>query len=266
MQKGLIFDLKRFAVHDGPGIRLTVFFKGCPMRCWWCHNPEGIKGRIQTALKKNKVGDNVIGTVEEKVGRYITVDDLMEEIRKEIIFFDESGGGVTFSGGEPLAQIDFLETVLKECKDEEIHTALDTTGFCPRESLQRILGMVDLFLFDIKLLDDGVHKKYTGVSNQKILDNLRFLSVNNCNIKIRFPVIPEITDTEQNISQLKDLFMEMKSIRSLALLPFHNIAAGKYKRFGLDNLLAGKHSLTEKALIPLKEQFESLGLNVSIGG
>ena len=266
MQEGLIFDIKRFAVHDGPGIRLTVFFKGCPLGCWWCHNPEGISGTIQVVQQEKQAVERISGKMETSVGRQISVNELMEEIRKEVLFFDESGGGVTFSGGEPLQQIDFLEAILKQCRAEEIHTALDTTGFCSRESLQRIMGLVDLFLYDIKLLDDEAHQRYTGISNRRILDNLEILCQNNSQIKIRFPVIPGITDSDQNISQLKQLFLEHPNIRHLALLPFHNIAQGKYKRFGLESRLEGQLAMSEEALLPLKTQFETLGLIVSIGG
>lgn len=266
MTTGLIFDIKRFAIHDGPGVRLTVFFKGCPLRCSWCHNPEGIDSSQQTVQREHKIGDRTLGWEKETVGRYYSVAQLMAEIEKEVIFFDDSGGGVTFSGGEPLLQLDFLAEVLKQCRKAEIHTALDTSGFAPFESLARILGDVDLFLYDIKPLIDAEHRRHTGVSNKLILENLRKLAAHHKRIYLRLPIIPGITDTPDQFEALMALLKEMPSLRHLCLLPFHNIATAKYERFDMVNKFNGVKSLTNDDLSPLKQVLEANGFTVTLGG
>ncbi len=266
MLKGLIFDLKRFAVHDGPGIRLTVFFKGCPLKCLWCHNPEGIQAGVQVVSKENRIGSRVVACRMEEVGLSYTVDQLIKEIEKDVLFFDDSGGGVTFSGGEPMMQPDFLEAVLKRCREMEIHTAVDTSGFTTLETLKRITGLTDLFLFDIKLIDNEDHKFCTGVSNKQILTNLKWLSKQNKQVIIRFPVIPGFTDSQANINRLKQLTDRFENINHIALLPFHNIAAGKYERFGMKNTFDDEPSMNQEQLLPLKADLEAHNLKVTIGG
>ncbi len=262
MTKGKLFDLKRFAIHDGPGIRMTVFFKGCPLKCWWCHNPEGL--RSSTEIDPGK--DRVQVSQSETVGSVYSVDELMTEIEKEVIFFDDSGGGVTFSGGEPLYQPHFLQKVLQRCREMDIHTAVDTSGFAPLEVVKEISGLTDLFLYDLKLINDDQHLLYTGVSNQKILKNLRWLAAERKKLIIRFPVIPGITDTEENITGLKRLLAELDSIRHVSLLPFHNIAAGKYERFNVENRLGDLEPLEKEHVLPLKTELEKLDKTVTIGG
>ncbi|HOP88557.1 MAG TPA: glycyl-radical enzyme activating protein, partial [Acetomicrobium flavidum] len=205
---GLIFDVQRYSIHDGPGIRTTVFFKGCPLKCWWCHNPEGIdsgKELMYFEYKCMHCGTCAhvcpIGAIEfdgtpiirrsmciacgncsaacpsdalKLIGREYTVGELMKEIERDVLYFDNSGGGVTFSGGEPLYQHEFLLEVLKECKKIDIHRTLDTSGFAPQEVLASVMDYVDLFLYDLKLIDEKEHIKYTGVSNAQIKENLRF--------------------------------------------------------------------------------------------
>ena len=166
---GYVFDIKKFAIHDGPGIRTTVFLKGCPLRCWWCHNPESIK---QIKIDEN----NSCTASETSIVRKYSVNELLKIIQKDLIFYDESDGGVTFSGGEPLIQIDFLELILQKCKSEYIKTAIDTCGYVKTESFERIYKYTDLFLYDLKLFDDELHRKYTGVSNNLIKENLEFLN------------------------------------------------------------------------------------------
>jgi pyruvate formate lyase activating enzyme len=265
MKKGLIFDLKHFAMHDGPGIRLTVFLKGCPLKCWWCHNPEGMQSGIQTVPRENRIGSKIVACRMEEVGQSYTIDQLMAEIEKDVIFYDDSGGGVTFSGGEPLLQAEFLESVLKRCREMEIHTAVDTSGFASLETLQRIAGLTDLFLFDLKLINEDKHLLYTGVSNQRILNNLRWLTGEKKNLIVRFPVIPGITETNENIESLKLLLQDLKTVRRISLLPFHNIAAGKYERFGLENRVNGEESMTREHVLSLKAELESLDMEVTIG-
>ncbi|MFO7890106.1 MAG: glycyl-radical enzyme activating protein, partial [bacterium] len=201
---GTIFDIKKYSIHDGPGIRTTVFFKGCPLRCWWCQNPESQNTKpdiIPAGISKRKFHIQYKKD-KELIGMEMTAEEVMAEIRKDIIFYDESGGGVTFSGGEPLFQPDFLHQLLFKCKKEDIHTAVDTCGYASREVVERIIPLTDLFLFDLKLMDDQEHKKYTGVDFQPIKDNLIFLSNQNSVISIRIPVIPGITDTKVNLDKM----------------------------------------------------------------
>lgn len=191
---------------------------------------------------------------------------MKNEIEKEIVFFDESGGGVTFSGGEPLLQPEFVSAALKYCKQQEIHTCLDTSGFAPYSTFEDILGETDLFLYDVKLLDDVEHKTYTGVSNQRILDNLKQLALTGKKINIRFPVIPGITDTHHNINNLVQLLTSLKTIRHISLLPYHSIAESKYQRLGIDNKMNGTKPLTTQDLKGLQSNLQAHGFEVTLGG
>jgi len=174
MNEGIIFDIKRYAINDGPGIRTTVFLKGCPLNCWWCHNPEGINLNIEKLNINKKINTKI--NQKEKIGYKINVKDLTNELLKDYIFYKESGGGVTFSGGEPLIQIDFLHSILLECKKNNIKTAIDTCGYSTIKKIDKIYDYVDLFLYDIKFIDEKQHLKYTGKSNEKILSNLKYLT------------------------------------------------------------------------------------------
>jgi pyruvate formate lyase activating enzyme len=264
--KGIIFDIKKFAVHDGPGIRLTIFFKGCPMKCWWCHNPEGISNYPEV-IEVEKPLDGKVFIEKETIGRWITVEELMKEIEQDIIFYDESGGGVTFSGGEPLIQFGFLLDLLQQCRDRNIHTVLDTTGYCNEKKIRRLLGRVDLYLYDIKIIDDLLHKKYTGVSNKSILNNLRTLCEANEKVILSFPVIPSITDTSKNIGDLKTFLGSfIHNIREIRMLPYHNTATNKYKRLNIINRMEKIKSTGKKKLTDLKDEFEKEGYKVKIGG
>jgi pyruvate formate lyase activating enzyme len=265
MNSGVIFDIKRFAVHDGPGIRTTVFFKGCLAHCWWCHNPESQSSEIQTVKKSNKL-DGLIFEENESVGREISARELLEELRKDSVYFDESGGGVTFSGGEPLMQPEFLKSILRLCKTENIHTTLDTTGYCSPEIIQSIYNYVDLFLYDLKIMDDKLHQKYTGLSNKQILENLQFLKDEGKNIIIRFPIIPRVTDTTSNIQQILDYLHANNGIHEINILPFHKIANHKYVRFQIENRMNKTKEPTKREINKLRKRFESAGFKVSIGG
>ena len=185
MVKGIIFDIKHYAIHDGPGIRTTVFLKGCAASCWWCHNPESQCLEIEKTARTNTF-DGICVEEEEIVGNLMTVEEVMHEIMKDKVFYDESGGGATFSGGEPLIQPDFLKAVLKHCRNRGIHTTLDTTGYASWETFKSIIPNVDLFLYDIKFVDDSQHQKYTGVSNASILYNLKNLVRHKKKIILRF--------------------------------------------------------------------------------
>jgi len=263
--KGTIFDIKHFAVHDGPGIRQTIFFKGCPLNCWWCHNPESQSKNIEVYTRTNKL-DGKEFKKEVAVGYKVTTDELFKTIKGDIIFFEESVGGVTFSGGEPLMQADFLYEVLKLCKNDKIHTCIDTTGFASLKTIEKIAGLADCFLYDIKLIDNNVHYKYTGVPVHAIIENLKWLDQNNKNVILRFPVIPGITDTEKNISEIKLLLKSFKNIKQIDLLPYHNISHGKYNRFKMENKMKAAKPLSDEDMLTLKSEFESLGFKVGIGG
>lgn len=263
---GIIFDIKRFAVHDGPGIRTTVFMKGCPLSCQWCHNPESRSADICTVSKTVRVGDKTF-TEDEIVGHEMTVEEVMKELRKEQIFMEESGGGVTFSGGEPLQQADFLLEMLAACKLEKMHTTVDTTGFSNWKILEKVAQHTDLFLYDLKLIDDNQHKIYAGVSNQLILENLEKLLELGKKVRIRMPMIPWITFTEENIKQTIAYLSGLKfPIDGIDLLPYHNTASHKYERFGMENKLGELKSIKKSDLDATRLRFEKAGFDVKIGG
>ncbi len=263
---GIIFDIKRFAVHDGPGIRTTVFLKGCPLRCAWCHNPESISAAICEVPKTVRIGDKTFRE-NETVGREITVKELMHELEKEKIFMDESAGGVTFSGGEPLMQPEFLNEALQACKNAGMHTAVDTSGYARWEILEKAAGLTDLFLYDLKIMDDKKHQEFTGVSNKIILENLRKLSAMGKHIQVRIPCVPNITLTVENIAQTID-FLKTLAYKptEINLLPYHSTAAHKYERFGIKNQFEGTKPVLKQELEEVRMQFVNAGFNAQIGG
>jgi pyruvate formate lyase activating enzyme len=261
---GIIFDIKKMALHDGPGIRTTIFLKGCPLTCWWCHNPESQRSEPEKILKKRSSASKT--PREETVGREVSVTEVIAEIEKDNIFYDESGGGVTFSGGEPLMQIEFLTQLLTYCKDHQIQTILDTCGYVDWEEMEKIKGNVDLFLYDIKIMNDELHKNYTGVSNLRILSNLEKLVSDGKNVVIRFPVIPGITDTKENIDEVVTFLSTLGSIEEINLLPYHSLGKRKYIQLKRRDLLEDLEPPTPEALDALSKKFISLGYKVKIGG
>lgn len=267
--KGVIFDLKKYAIHDGPGIRTTVFFKGCPLECWWCHNPEGrnpvpeVLDKGGAGRRRGYMGDPGGG---ETIGYEITVGELTREIEKDRIFYDQSGGGVTFSGGEPLMQLDFLAGLLGVSRERGIGTAVDTSGYVPWERFERVLDLVDLYLYDIKLLDDSLHEKYTGVSNRLILDNVKRLHGEGARILPRIPLIPGVTDTGENISAIIGFLSSLDGISEVSLLPYNKIAEDKFRRFGLTSGLGRLSMHTETELAAIGERFEENGYRPRFGG
>ncbi len=264
--KATIFDIKRFAIHDGPGIRTTVFFKGCPLECWWCHNPEGQKPEPEIMLRPCYAQHAVASNKQEIIGREVSIDDMIREIEKERIFYDESGGGVTLSGGEPLMQQEFASSLLGMCRERGIHTAIDTCGYAPPGIFSAIRDMTDLFLYDLKIINDEKHRKYTGVPNQLIIDNLKGLSESGRSTYIRFTVIPGVTDTNKNISDVIELISTLHNIEEIDLLPFYNYAGEKYKRLGRENRMADVKPPSAMRLDEIKKQFEKHGFAVRIGG
>ncbi|MBN1822461.1 MAG: glycyl-radical enzyme activating protein [Prolixibacteraceae bacterium] len=262
---GVVFDIKRFAVHDGPGIRITIFLKGCPLSCWWCHNPESISAAPQKVKKQLKLNGKVY-TEEETVGKEVGVSEVMQEVARERIVMEESGGGVTFSGGEPMLQSDFLLDLLMASKKEGYHTSVDTSGLARQEDFEKIIPFTDLFLFDLKIMNEELHKKYTGVSNRKILDNLKFLSDNKKTIRIRIPVVKDVNDSEENISQTIFFLKTLKGIEQVDLLPYHHIGKSKYERFGLKYKMPDQIETSDEEIQAIKSKFENEGFKTKIGG
>lgn len=265
--KGLIFNIKRYAIHDGPGIRVTFFMKGCPLACWWCHNPEGISSGIQEIDRTDRIGSKEF-TVKETVGKYYSSTELLDIAKKDLVFIEESGGGITFSGGEPLLQPGFLLESLKVFRNEGMHTTIDTSGFADREVIDSILPYTELFLFDIKHMDPGKHKQYTGVSNSLILENYKYIIGKGKKVIIRIPVIPGINDGDEDIRAFRDFIDEEAggNVSRIDLLAYHKIGSSKYKRFKLDYKMQGVEQPSSERMNELKGYFEETGIKVKIGG
>jgi len=262
--KGMVFDFKRYAVHDGPGIRTTVFLKGCPLSCWWCHNPES---RLKSAqyIEKNYKIDGVDHIKEELVGNEMTVKEVLDEVEKDFIFYDSSEGGVTFSGGEVFTQPEFVEALLIESKRRGIHTCVDTTGYVKPEILEKVMDNVDIFLFDVKLINDEDHIKYTGVSNRMILDNLRRIRAAGVKLKIRVPLIPGITDTDRNLEGIAELVNELSGV-DLDILPYHTIGIDKYNRLKMECLASDIKPPSKERVEEVCTFFKDKNINVYVGG
>ena len=251
----MIFDIQRSSFVDGPGIRTTVFFKGCNLRCAWCHNPESQRAEPQMMLYKNKCTG--CGACQKKCphklercelcgicalycphdareicGKEYTVDKVMQEILKDKVFYETSGGGVTFSGGECMLQIDFLEAILKECKKHGIHTAVDTAGHVPFDRFERILPDTDLLLYDVKCYDSEKHKAYTGVDNRLILENLGKLLRTEQAVWVRIPVIPTVNDSVEEMRAIRQFLDSYGYPDKVELLPYHAMGEHKYEAIG----------------------------------
>ncbi len=265
--KGLIFSVKRYSIHDGPGIRVTFFMKGCPLNCIWCHNPEGISPFSETVIQTNKVGEREFSHNEE-VGKYYSVENILEILERERVFIYQSKGGVTFSGGEPMFQSEFLLEALKACKTNGYHTAVDTSGYSSVENYKSIIPFTDLFLFDIKHLDEARHIELTGVSNISIFDNYHLLMNCGKDIMVRIPVIPGFNDDPDHLEKLKQFLLSTKteSLKKINLLPFHKIGASKYKRFNIPYRMSNVEPPEKGKMQDLKEFFLEVGVKVKIGG
>lgn len=264
---GYIFDIKKYSINDGPGIRTTIFFKGCPLKCWWCHNPESRENEPEEfpgcLFRWNPDFDSNLKNV---VGRKVITSEVMKEIGKDIPFYQQSKGGVTFSGGEPMLQMDFLNSLLNECKIMDINTAIDTSGYTEYKNFERVYDAADFFLYDLKLMNDDEHIKYTGVSNKIIHDNLRMLTDAGNKVILRVPIIPTITDTAQNIDEMISFIASLKNILEINLLPFHSTANSKYEKMKKENKLPNLSPLSDEEMEILKTKFLKLDCPVKIGG
>jgi pyruvate formate lyase activating enzyme len=298
----LVFDIKRYAINDGPGIRVTIFMKGCPLSCRWCHNPESISPRVQKMYTEAKcigcgecvdtcpemaceltpegiVTDSDLCTrcgmcaqvcpalATEMSGRYESVEDLLKVIENERTFFDQSGGGVTFSGGEPLMYPAFLIEMLDACGHLQIHRTVDTSGLASTETLLEVARRTDLFLYDLKLMDEKKHKQWTGVGNQRILRNIRTLAESGADIQVRIPLINGVNSDEQNIEATAAFVAALPGItRPVSLLPYHNVAGGKSAKLGIKHDATSMATPGEDEMKRVIAQFESHGLVAAVGG
>jgi len=262
----LIFDIKRFSVNDGPGIRTTVFFKGCPLNCWWCHNPESRANEPQLIETFRKLGKKEY-CLKETVGKYVSVDEVMTEIKKEMVFYETSGGGVTFSGGEPLMQPEFLLALSDACHAVNIHTCLDTSGYSDKQTFQEFIPRIDLFLFDIKTLDKQKHIHFTGVDNTDILSNLLQLDLSGRKYVIRIPVIPGVNNDKESMIQIIEFLRKLTCLfKEIHLLPYHSLAQSKLRRLKMEDKTGIFTEINEAELRVLAGEFEAYGYKVKIGG
>jgi pyruvate formate lyase activating enzyme len=296
---GHVFWIERFAVHDGPGIRVAVFLKGCPLRCWWCHSPESQSPNPEILLKEDRclvcgtclpfcshdaISETDAGyhTHRERceacgecaeacpadarvlAGRPITVPELMTEIEKDRVFVDQSQGGVTFSGGEPLMQPAFLAEALAACRGIGLHTAVETSGYGTRDAIDA-LATADLILFDLKIHDDADHRRFTGVSNRLILENFVYLAERHPAVRVRVPLVPGVTDAPGNLEAIGAL-AKKAGVSRIDLLPYHTAGIAKYDRLGRTYRLPDATPPPAEALALARQSLERLGLAVHLGG
>jgi len=301
--KGVVFDIKRFAIHDGPGIRTTVFLKGCPLHCLWCHNPEGIDGRLEIITRSSRCRrcyacvsvcprhalspgpDNGPVVVDRAkcdfcgrcaevcmseavsiVGRRLSVDEVVAEVERDRIFYEQSDGGATLSGGEPAQQADFSEALLGELQARGIHTAIDTSGLASWPALERLAARSDLVLYDLKLMDDTRHRKYAGASNDLILENFRRLAANGTPVFVRIPLEAGVNDDETNIRATIDFLRPLPAVRRVDLLAYHKGGQEKYRNLGKESSFDIFEPPSAARMEEIRRAFADAGFNVRIGG
>lgn len=298
----LIFKINRYSVNDGPGIRMTIFLKGCPLNCKWCHNPESQQAGKQKLYTKSRcigceecvkncpeqaciMGKDGIFTDNSKCnicgicaevcpskateisGSEYTINELLTLVEKDRHFFNISGGGITISGGEPMLHHAFVKIFLDECGKQKIHRTIDTSGYIKKEILLDIAERTDLFLYDLKIMDPGKHKKWTGVGNELILSNLRALSESGAEIEIRLPLIKGVNTDLKNLENTAELILSLKGKRkSINLLPYHRIGIKKFEMLGLNYEENGMTEISETDLKEIKDIFSSYGIETQTGG
>ena len=296
---GLVFNVMRFALNDGPGIRTTVFLKGCPLSCWWCHNPESQSYEPQVLYSADRcvscrdccaacesgalrwdnapVRDRSRCTLCEKcmeacpadarklLGRRISVQELMDVVCRDQVFYDESGGGVTFSGGEPLAQPEFLESALIACQEKGLQTVVDTCGYASPAVLRRVAKLTGEFLFDLKMMDDTRHRCFVGVSNEPILQNLSLLAREHPKVTVRIPVIPGVNDDDANLEE-SFRFLEGLHLREVDLLPYHETGIDKYRRMDSAYRMGSMKPPSADRMEEIAAKYTTRGFAIRIGG
>lgn len=265
--KGLIFSVKKYSVHDGPGIRITFFMKGCPLRCLWCHNPEGISPVIQKVKQTGKVGDKEFSRFEE-VGKFYSSEDIIAVLERDRVFMNQSNGGVTFSGGEPMLQSEFLSECLMICKTRGYHTTIDTSGYSSVDNFRSLIPFTDLFLFDLKHLDREKHLGLTGVSNELILSNYLLILQEAKEVIVRIPVIPGCNDDNEHLERLRSFITQTanEKLTKICLLPFHKTGSSKYIKFEIPYNMGIAEQPSPERMKELKEFFLKTGIKVKIGG
>ncbi len=297
---GLVLNIMHFALHDGPGIRTTVFLKGCPLHCWWCHNPESQSAEPEVIYFEERCihsGDCVracpngalrldegrlihdparcqrcaecvsacSAAARQLAGRWMTVSDVLAEILKDQVFFEESGGGVTVSGGEPLMQAAFVESLLTACRARRIRTVLDTCGWADPSVLLRVSEYVDLFFYDLKLMDSERHERFTGMKNDVILQNLKMLAEHGSAVVVRIPVIPGVNDDDQTVGQISEFLLPL-GLREIDLLPYHRFGSDKYRRLHLLYEMEGVSPPSDAQMEALASRLRRDGFTVRVGG
>jgi pyruvate formate lyase activating enzyme len=295
-----VFDIRRYSIHDGPGIRTTVFLKGCALSCWWCHNPEsqrpgpepiveagrcircgacveacGVRAATLTdagpgadpaacaVCEGFECAAACVAEARQVVGRPMSVEAVVETVARDAPFYEESGGGVTLSGGEPLLQGEFTAALLAACRARGLHTALDTCGHAPWPLLDGLRRDVDLFLYDVKLVDEERHRRYTGVSNARILENLRALDRLGHRIVLRLPVIPGVNDDEENVRAVAALAASVTGLAGVDLLPYHAIGVHKYARLDRRYRMPDAEPPTAARLAGIASTFQTAGIPVN---
>jgi pyruvate formate lyase activating enzyme len=298
---GLIFDIKKYAIHDGPGIRTTVFFKGCPLRCLWCHNPESWQDKAELSFRQSRcIGcgqcaemcprgaislvenrpvtdadkcilcgrcvDVCVAGAREIIGREMTVSQVMAEVERDVIFYDQSGGGVTFSGGEPLMQPDFLVALLNQCRALNIHTAVDTSCYAGPDIVKSVAEKTDLFLCDIKHIDNETHERFTGVGNKLILDNIKLISQTGKKIVIRIPIVPGFNDDPANIEATGEFAASLPGIGRIDILPFNRGGIEKSARLASKVELMQTETPDDDRMSEIADNLSKYVFEVNIGG
>ncbi len=254
---GRIFDIQRFSIHDGPGIRTIIFLKGCRLRCRWCCNPESQEYDIQTMFVNGK---------PKVIGRDVTVEEVMTEIKKDLPYYRRSQGGVTLSGGEALNQPDFAVELLRTCHDIGINTAMESTGFADFETIKRYLPYLDYYLMDIKHMDSRKHEEFTGKPNHIMLENAKKIAEAGTNLIIRVPVVPTFNHTKEEIKAIADYAATLPGVKELHLLPYHRLGIDKYEGLGRSYTMSHIEPLSNEYMEELLEAAKASGLHCQIGG